>query len=411
LGYRYRRRRNGPNWGALVSLALLGGAAAYFVPQYLNPRAAPPPFGGDAAPAAAAAPSPSPVPAALRLADADDLLAAGRWPAAASAYADLARTDPDLAAAQAGWARALVFANKPTEAVEHAQKAVDLAPRVADFQAVLALAHDWSGNADRAVTVAHRATELDPKLPLGHAYLAEAYADKYLLSEAQDALDQALAAAGGRDDPEVLRVQGYLQETRQDYAGAIGSYQKAVERAAGRRSYLYISLGAALRADKRYADAIAAYQKAAELYPQDPRAEGGIGAAYYALEQYDQAESHLQRAVEIDPGYANGWGQLGWVFYVQKAYDRAQPNFEKAADLEKDPAKNAAYRHALGWVYLNQGQYDRARQAFTKALELDPSLDGAKQGLAAVDKAAPAAGRTPASAPSSAPTPALAPAR
>jgi tetratricopeptide (TPR) repeat protein len=365
---------------------LLAGAAVYFVPQYLTPHA--PPIGADAPPVPAAAPSPSAVPATTRLADADDLLANGRWPAAATAFADLTRTDPDLAAAYAGWARALIFANKPAEAVEHAQKAVDLEPRVAEFQVVLALAEDWAGNADRAITVAHQATELDATLPLAFAYLAEAYTDEYRLSEAEDALKQAQALNGGTD-PEVLRVRGYLLETEQDYASAITLYQQAIARAPS-SSYLYISLGAALRSQKRYDEAIQAYQKAAQLYPQDARAEGGIGAAYYAQEQYGPADEHLERAVSIDPNYATGWGELGWLFYVQKLYDRAQPDFQKAIDLEKDPTRNAQYRHGLGWADLNLKQYDQARQEFTKALELDPKLDGARDGLAALDKVAPA---------------------
>jgi tetratricopeptide (TPR) repeat protein len=107
--------------------------------------------------------------------------------------------------------------------------------------------------------------------------------------------------------------------------------------------------------------------------------------AYYAMEEYDTANSHLSRAVEIDPNYATGWGQLGWVFYVQKIYDKAQPYFEKAVELEKDAQRNATYRHALGWVYYNTKQYAKARQAFTKALELNPDLDGARDGLQALD--------------------------
>ncbi|MBV9356391.1 MAG: tetratricopeptide repeat protein [Chloroflexi bacterium] len=363
----------------------------YLVPQYLTPRA--PPIGADAAPVAAGAPSPSAVPAATRLADADELLADGRWPAAATAFADLTRTDPDLAAAYAGWARALIFANKPAEAVEHAQKAVDLQPRVAEFQVVLALAQDWAGNSDRAITVAQEATELDGTLPLAFAYLAEAYADEYRLPEAEAALKQAQALNGGTE-PEVLRVQGYLLETEQDYPSAIAVYQQAVAQAPS-YSYLYISLGAALRAQKRYDEAIQAYQKAADLFPQDARAEGGIGAAYYVQEQYGPAEQHLDRAVSIDPTYATGWGSLGWLFYVQKAYDRAQPDFQKAIDLEKDPTRNAQYRHGLGWVDLNLKQYDQARQEFTRALELDPKLDGAHDGLAALDKVAPSPTATP----------------
>jgi tetratricopeptide (TPR) repeat protein len=244
---------------------------------------------------------------------------------------------------------------------------------------VLALAFDWSGNPDRALTSARRATELDPKLPEGWAYLAEAEADKFRLREASDALDRA-ASAGGRDNPEVLRVQAYLAETNADYSSAVDLYKRAVDRAP-ERSYLQLSLGHAFRALKQYAEAIQAYQRAAELNPDDARAEGGMGTAYYAMEEYDSARSHLERALEIDPNYATGWGQLGWVFYVQKIYDKAQANFEKAVVLEKDASKNAEYRHALGWIYLNTKQWDKAKQEFTKALAENPDLQGARDGL------------------------------
>jgi tetratricopeptide (TPR) repeat protein len=381
LGYTYRRRRKGPNWGLIVSVVLVAGAAVYFVPQYLNPQAGPPPppLGGDAAPVAAAAPSPIATPPAARLAEADQRMAAGQWSAAAAVYADVARAAPSLAAAHAGWARALIYANKPAEAIEHAQKAADLEPKSAANQAILALAFDWSGNADRALTSARRATELDPRLPDAWAYLAEAETDKFRLQEAGDALDHA-TAAGGTDNPEVLRVQAYLAETNADYSNAVDLYRKAVEKAP-ERSYLLLSLGHALRTVKQYDEAIQAYQQAADLNPDDARAEGGMGSAYYAMEEYDSAQSHLERSVEVDPTYATGWGQLGWVFYVQKEYDKAQPDFEKATDLEKDPTRNAAYRHALGWIYLNTKQNDKARAEFTKALEENPDLEGAKEGL------------------------------
>jgi tetratricopeptide (TPR) repeat protein len=384
LGYTYRRRRSGPNWGLIVSLALVVGAAAYFVPQYLNPKAGPPPppLGGDAAPAVAAAPSLGLTPSATDIAQADQQFARGRWTSAANAYADVARANPGMAAAHAGWARALIYDNKPADAIDHAQKAVDLDPGSAMNQAVLALAFDWAGNTDRALTNARRATELEPNLAEGHAYLAEALVDKFRLKEASDELDHAVAA-GGADNPEVLRVQAYLAETNADYAGAIALYRRAVEKAP-ERSYLQLSLGHAFRAMKRYDEAIQAFQQAADLNSDDPRAEGGMGMAYYALEEYDSAQSHLERSLEIDPNYANGWGQLGWVFYVQKQYDKAQPEFEKAAELEKDAAKNAEYRHALGWIYLNTKQYAKAKDEFDKALAENPDLQGAKDGLQVV---------------------------
>jgi tetratricopeptide (TPR) repeat protein len=380
LGYTYRRRRSGPNWGLIVSLVLVAGAAAYFVPQYINPQAGPPPppLGSDAAPASAAAPSPVPTPPTARLAEADQQMAAGHWSAAEAIYADVARAAPNQAAAQAGLARALIYDNKPADAIEHAQRAVDLDSKSAEYHALLALAFDWSGNSDRALTAARRATELDSNSAEGWAYLGEAEADKFRLKDAGDALDRASAA--GADNPEVLRVQAYVAETNADYGSAVDLYRRAVERAP-ERSFLYISLGHALRAQKQFEAAIKAYQQAADLNPGDARAEGGMGAAYYAMEEYDSAQSHLERSVEVDPNYATGWGQLGWVFYVQKQYDKAQPNFEKAIALEKDPVRNAEYRHALGWIYLNAKQYAQAKEQFTKALEQNPDLEGAKEGL------------------------------
>lgn len=388
MGYTYRRRRKGPNWGLIVSLVLVAGAAVYFVPQYMSPQAGPPPppLGSDAAPAAAAAPSPVPTPPTVRLGDAEQQMAAGRWNAASVIYADVVRSAPNLAAAQAGLARALIYNNKPADAVEHAQKAVDLEPRSAEYHAVLALAFDWSGNPDRALAAARRATELDGKLPEGWAYLGEAQADKFHLKEAADALTHASAA--GSDNSEVLRVQAYVAETNADYGSAVDLYKRAIQKAP-ERSFLYISLGHALRAAKQLDAAIQAYQQAADLNPDDARAEGGMGATYYAMEEYDSAQAHLVRAVEIDPNYATGWGQLGWVFYVQKVYDKAQPNFEKAVALEKDPAKNAEYRHALGWIYLNAKQYAQAKEQFSKALEQNPELEGAKEGLQVLATATP----------------------
>jgi tetratricopeptide (TPR) repeat protein len=366
----------------LISLVLVVGAAAYFVPQYMNPQAGPPPppIGGDAAPASAAAPSPVPTPPSSRLADADQQLAGGHWSAAEAIYADVAAADPTLPAAQVGWARALIYENRPADAVEHAQKAVDTDPKSAEYQTVLALAFDWSGNSDRALTAARRATELDPSLAVAWAYVAEAETDSYKLQEASDALARASGLHGGADNPEVMRVRAYLAETNADYPTAIDLYKKAIQQAPV-RSDLYISLGHALRAQKQFDAAIQAYQQASDLFPGDPRAEGGMGAAYYAMEEYDSAQAHLERSLEIDPNYATGWGQLGWVYYVQKEYDKAQPDFQKAVDLEKDPARNAEYRHALGWIYLNAKQYPQAKDQFTKALEENPDLEGAKEGL------------------------------
>ncbi len=380
--YSYRRRRSGPNWTLVLALLLLLSAGVYFVPQYLYPRVATSDL-GSAIPAVAATSSPLDA-AASSLAEGDTQIADGRWAAAANAYAEALRVTPGLAQAEAGWALALTYANRPAEALEHARKAVEMAPDHAAGHAVLALAQDWSGAVDGAIDTARKAIALDPNLAEPHAYLAEALTDKYKLLDADDELQRAFAL-GGRDRPDFLRVQGYLRETRADYVGAVESYKRSVEKAPN-WSFLYVSLGHGYRAQKRYADAQAAFQRAVDLNPQDARGEGGLGMVSYATEEYAAAQVHFERAIAVDPTYAAAHGQLGWVFYVQRLYDKAQPRFERAIELEKDPSRNAAYRHALGWIYLNTKQLDRARQQFTKALEQSPGLEGAKEGIQALDR-------------------------
>ncbi len=230
--------------------------------------------------------------------------------------------------------------------------------------------------------MARLALELDPSSVEANAVLAEAYADKYRLKEAEESLEKAMALDASH--PEVWRVRGYLLEVQADYAGAAAAYRRAVELAPS-QSHLHLSLGHALRAQKSYQEAIKAYLRAAELSPADPRPEGGLGSVYYAMEEYEVAILHFQKAVEIDPNYASGYGQMALAYYVQKKYDRAQPLFEQAVALEKDPLKVAQYRHALGWIHLGAGRYAEARAQFSKALELDPGLQGAKEGLQALE--------------------------
>jgi hypothetical protein len=44
----------------------------------------------------------------------------------------------------------------------------------------------------------------------------------------------------------------------------------------------------------------------------------------------------------------------------------------------------SAYRHVLGWTYFRLGMPEPATIEFQQALTLDPNLEGAKQGLAAI---------------------------
>lgn len=310
---------------------------------------------------------------------ADELLLDGDWMGAVAAYNEAGRTEPDLVDAHVGAALTLVFSHRYDEAIERAEQAVALAPRSPDARTVLALALNWSGNSTRALAEAQRAVRADGGVAVAHAYVAEAQTDRYKLAEADAAIHRALDLAPG--DPEVLRVYGYLLETRQDYAAALGAYERAIA-ARPRWAHLHLALGHALRVLRRFDEAATAFARAAEVSPGDPRAEGGLGMAAFDQEDYATAVGHFERAIEIDSSYPTGYGQLGVIYYHRRDYARAQPLFERAIELERNPARNASYRHALGWIYLASKQESQAREQFTKALELSPGLQGARDGLA-----------------------------
>jgi len=331
------------------------------------------------APPSSAPPSPTPESAATVLARADDLLLDGQWDAAVLTYDEASRLEPDSAVAPTRASTALVFAHRYQDAIDYAQYALTLAPRSSAAHAALALAFNWNGDTERAQAEARRAVELDSTNARAHAYVAEAAADQFRLADAEAALKRAEALAP--EDPEVLRVGGYLLEQKQDYAAAAEAYQRAVEQRP-RWAHLYVQLGHALRVLQRYDEAIDTFAAAAELAPTDPRAEAGLGRTYFDQEDYAAAIDHFQRATEIDPSYPTGWGQLANIYYQRRDYARAQPLYEKAVELERSPALNASYRNALGWIYLGNHQTAQAREQFSRALEESPGLRGARDGLA-----------------------------
>jgi tetratricopeptide (TPR) repeat protein len=335
--------------------------------------------GGATAAPALLPPPPGPETAAVHVERADDLLLAGDWAGAVAAYNEANRLEPDLVDAHVGAALAMVFSHRYDEAIERAEQAAALAPRSPDARTVLALAHNWNGNSSRALAEAQRAVRADGSVAVAHAYVAEAQTDRYKLPEADAAIHRALELAP--NDPEVLRVYGYLLETRQDYAAAIDVYERAIA-ARPRWGHLHLALGHAQRVLRRYEDAALAFGRAAEVSPSDPRAEGALGMMAFDQEDYATAVGHFERAIEIDPSYPTGHGQLGVIYYQRRDYPRAQPLFERAIELERSPARNASYRHALGWIYLANKQESLAREQFTKALELSPGLHGARDGLA-----------------------------
>lgn len=306
---------------------------------------------------------------------------AGRWQEALHSFERALEIDQREPLALARGARSLLYLNRLADGLRWAKQAYEVAPGSAESNRVLAQALDWNLQYDAAIAAATRAIAADPLSAEAHALLAEALTDAYRLREADEAVTRALDLDPRH--PDAHRVRGYLAESQADYTTAIEQYQQAVSLAPG-YSYLHLSLGHALRAARRYDEARPTFVRASELNRQDPRPYGGLGMVAYALEDYEGAIGYLRQAVAIDQHYVNGHAQLAWVFYVQKQYEQALPYFERAMALEHDRARLAQYTHAVGWIHLHGHRLPQSRAAFEKALELAPDLQGARDGLRAL---------------------------
>lgn len=315
------------------------------------------------------------------LALADEALRHGDWRGAEAGYAQVIGADPDSAAAEAGWARALTFQYRFGEAVPHARRAVELAPREPDAHVALALALNWAGDLDGAIAAARRSIDLDPRLADGYALLAESLVDRHQLALAREQLERALALDPSGVEP--LRVGAYLLETEGRYEEALDGYRAAIE-SAPRYAHLHFSLGNVYRALGRADDAALSYRTAANLAPTDARPLTGLGLLHLAREDYTTALSYFEQAAELDSSYSTALGQLGTTYYFQGDFARAQEPLVRVTQIERDPLRLSSYRHVLGWTYLRMGSLDSSEKEFHQALALNPDLAGARQGLAAI---------------------------
>ena len=312
---------------------------------------------------------------------ANEALLKGRWVEASVAFDRAADLDAAPPAATIAAARTLLGTHRIDDAVYRARRAVALAPDSVEALTVLATALDWGGQAEEAVEVARRAHELAPADVRAQAALAEALADRQELEEAEALIADALARAPL--DPEVHRVQGAIREVHADYGPAVEAYRRASELEPG-VAHRHLSLGLALRSLGRHDEAATACNRAVDLSPTNARAYGCLGLVSLANGQINRAIPLFEWALELDPRYPTAAAQLGWIASRRGEDERAAPLFEIAVAADRDPARLAQYRQALGWSYLRLGRGPLARDQFTQALQLDPSIQSAHEGLAAL---------------------------
>ena len=212
-----------------------------------------------------------------------------------------------------------------------------------------------------------------------------------------------------RSAAERFYSQGVAQLSRDDYARAVGFFERAVEldsnypEAWYQAGFSYGLLG-------RHQDALKASKTAARLRPDWTEAWVNIGASNYALGQYkdavdayktalrlddsadvqyslgltfgklnrtDEEILAYKRAIALKPDHANALERLGAAYFKQKRWSESASAYEQLKTYRPD----AKTYNALGESLFELNKPDDSLQAFNSALGYDPEFDKARFNL------------------------------
>lgn len=274
----------------------------------------------------------------------DALFEAGQIQEAITAYQQAVKVDPSATDIWGKLARIQVYASASLttdeqrriqlqEALNSANKAVELAPEDSTAHAIRAFVLDWNASpiyvgdqAQQYLTEAEqeavRALTLDSTNTLALAFYAEILTDQQKLDQAMANIEQAV-----QRDPSLMdvhRVYAYVLESTGQYRQAIEEYDKAIE-ITPNMTFLMVRAGAIFRHLQDYKRSLEYFDKAATLNEQlgikDPTPNLSIAKTYSQMGEFFSAARNVLKALQYDQTNADTYGQLGVVFFKSRNYE------------------------------------------------------------------------------------------
>ena len=315
-----RQKRRRVNWFLVVVLVVLIIIVSY-VDRFIIPTVESPFI---------------PTPTATRepesyIAEAEGLVAEGKFIQAIDVYNEAIRLDPDNAALYIAIAQAQVFAGRYDEAVVSASNAQLLNPDNSMAYAVRGWALTRRGDLEEADTVIQEAIRLDPTNGIAHAYYAillgtmfEQDIGPYVdpISDAITESNTAMALAS--DKLEARWARGYILLITGNLELAIQQYQAAIE-INPNVSQIRLELGIVYRSLDMIDEAVQEYTLANTLNPSDPLPDLYSSRALAAVGRYSQAVQFAEDAVmdaPTDPYLRGNWAYMLYKNYEWSEADR-----------------------------------------------------------------------------------------
>ncbi|KAA0592588.1 MULTISPECIES: tetratricopeptide repeat protein [Azospirillum] len=294
--------------------------------------------------------------------------------------------------------------NNNLQAIVFIDKAIEMAPEVADYHANLGIVLQRMERLDEAEAAQRRALDRDPTHVGAHFNLGLVLAALGRLAEAADHYAEAARLSPDLADAHlnlgaVLQDLGRAEEALAAHARAAellpGDPRPWTNRAVSLRqlgrmadaahalhmaatlgngtadSAALSALAAALQAAGRTEEAAERFADALRLDPHDSFSLNGLGLCLKALGQLDDAATCFDAATAIQPGHADALDNLGSVRTAQGRHAEAEALHRSAIGHRPDFA--GAWNN-LGNARHAAGRTGDAWRAWHVALSLDPAL-------------------------------------
>ncbi len=177
-----------------------------------------------------------------------------------------------------------------------------------------------------------------------------------------------LAAQSNREVQRLLR-EGARAADRQDWAGAVPIYERAV--GAGAHADVWDALGVLYFHLGRTEDALQAFEKAMQKDPKYLPSYAHLGSAYLEDRRYNELAAVARRALTVDPNWLTAYVYMAEAQAAMGDFAEAQRSIETASRLAQGRA--AAPYLILAKILWRRRDCAAARQAMEHYLDLNTS--------------------------------------
>ena len=232
------------------------------------------------------------------------------WSTEESLWLDDAQKSPHNGRGLMNYGLTQMAIGKYDIALDYFNRALNYNPNYPTLEINLAIVHGAMRHPTEALQHFQRAIALAPTDDLPHAYLGRYLLEQGRLAEAIPELQTAVYLNPARPMQHDLLATAQAQQQAQ----ALQPSQPATTQAAQQAAALIALINQSLALNKagQYDQSIAAAKAALKLNPNSPEAWNNIAANYEALHQWDPAIVAAKKAIALNPNFQLAKNNLAW---------------------------------------------------------------------------------------------------